>query len=163
MRIGTVGETSPVSASCGTRALRSNRGTSLLGVVLWSSPGRRKAVVWCEDQQSLAYLRDDSALESGAGWPTAGDIVEVDFATETAPEGELRVVTRLRQQPGRALVAAHMPAVPPPPLWVTGPGMSENSHRGAPRGRRGDSSDDSGDGAATKKAPGGTKRPTVEK
>ena len=93
----------------------------MLGVVLWSSAGRRKAVVWCEDQQSLAYLRDDSALEPGGAWPTAGDIVEVDFATESAPEGELRVVTRLRQQPGRALVAAHLPAAPPPPLWPPWP------------------------------------------
>ena len=109
----------------------------MLGVVLWSSPGRKKAVVWCEDQQSLAYLRDHSALDPGGAWPTAGDIVEVEFATETAPEGELRVVTRLRQQPGRALVAAHLPAAPAPPLWVTGPGMGGNKPASGPRGTDG--------------------------
>lgn len=88
----------------------------MLGVVLWSSDRRRKAVIWCEDQQALAYLRDDAVISGD--WPEAGDIVEIEVATETAAQGDLRVVTRLDHQPGRMPVAPHLPSTPRPPLWI---------------------------------------------
>ena len=90
----------------------------MLGVVLWSSDRRRTAVIWCEDQQALAYLRDPQAVVSGATWPEAGDIVEVEVTTENDAQGDLRVVTRLDHQPGRMPVAPHLLSSRPPPLWM---------------------------------------------
>lgn len=90
----------------------------MLGVVLWSSHRRRKAVIWCEDQQALAYLRDDAVISGG--WPEAGDIVEVEVMIETDAQGALRVVTRLDHQPGRMPVVPHLPSSPRPPLWIAG-------------------------------------------
>lgn len=83
---------------------------------MWSSQRRQRAVIWCEDQQALAYLRDPAIVTQG--WPEAGDIVQVEVATETVEQSDLRVVTRLDYQPGRMPVAPHLPSASPPPLWM---------------------------------------------
>ncbi|MDO5704497.1 MAG: hypothetical protein Q4G49_05395 [Paracoccus sp. (in: a-proteobacteria)] len=51
----------------------------MIGVVVWSSSDREKAVIWCEDQGALAYLqgRENLAMP-GMGWPEAGDLMELE-------------------------------------------------------------------------------------
>ncbi|MDO5632705.1 MAG: hypothetical protein Q4G22_12840 [Paracoccus sp. (in: a-proteobacteria)] len=51
----------------------------MIGVVVWSSADREKAVIWCEDQGALAYLqgRENLAMP-GMGWPEAGDLMELE-------------------------------------------------------------------------------------
>lgn len=58
----------------------------MIGVVVWSCKERQKAVIWCEDQASLAYLQGSENLHSGPGWPQPGDLVELESETI----GELR-------------------------------------------------------------------------
>ena len=53
----------------------------MIGVTLWSSAGKEKAVIWCEDHAALAYLQGRDNLAPGNGWPEAGDLVELDCET----------------------------------------------------------------------------------
>lgn len=50
----------------------------MIGVVVWSSKDREKAVIWCEDQASLAYLQGQSNLSNQDRWPEPGDLVELE-------------------------------------------------------------------------------------
>ena len=54
----------------------------MFGVVLWSDPQERKAVIWCEDHGDLAYF--DESLS--CGWSDlsldAGDLVSFDVHTD---------------------------------------------------------------------------------
>ncbi|WP_299962190.1 hypothetical protein [uncultured Roseobacter sp.] len=50
-----------------------------MGVVLWSDPSDRKAVIWCEDQGDLAFLNaGDDAWHSGSFFD-AGDMVQFEM------------------------------------------------------------------------------------
>ncbi|SIQ31003.1 hypothetical protein SAMN05421641_10652 [Paracoccus thiocyanatus] len=51
----------------------------MIGVILWSSPAKEKAVIWCEDHGALAYLQGRENLFSRQDWPEAGDLVELEF------------------------------------------------------------------------------------
>ncbi|WP_185968473.1 hypothetical protein [Paracoccus sp. M683] len=53
----------------------------MIGVVVWSSAERQKAVIWCEDQGALAYLHGSQHLAQGADWPAAGDLLELECET----------------------------------------------------------------------------------
>lgn len=53
----------------------------MIGVVVWSSAERQKAVIWCEDQGALAYLQGSDMLTAGTAWPVAGDLLELDSET----------------------------------------------------------------------------------
>ncbi|WP_199260056.1 hypothetical protein [Paracoccus binzhouensis] len=53
----------------------------MIGVILWSSPAKEKAVIWCEDHGALAYLQGQENLVTAEGWPEAGDLVELEFET----------------------------------------------------------------------------------
>lgn len=50
----------------------------MIGVVVWSNAAREKAVVWCEDQASLAYLQGRTDFRDAENWPEPGDLVELD-------------------------------------------------------------------------------------
>ncbi|WP_347266990.1 hypothetical protein [Paracoccus sp. (in: a-proteobacteria)] len=50
----------------------------MIGVILWSSPAREKAVIWCEDHGALAYMQGCESLAFPANWPQAGDLVELE-------------------------------------------------------------------------------------
>lgn len=50
----------------------------MIGVVVWSSRQREKAVIWCEDQGALAYLQGRDALLNQNFWPEPGDLLELD-------------------------------------------------------------------------------------
>ena len=58
----------------------------MIGVVVWSNAEREKAVIWCEDHASLAYLQGRENLAHAACWPQPGDLVEL----ETRTVGNLR-------------------------------------------------------------------------
>ena len=59
----------------------------MIGVVVWSSADREKAVIWCEDQGALAYLQGRENLSADELlWPEAGDLLEL----ETELVGPLR-------------------------------------------------------------------------
>ena len=50
----------------------------MIGVIVWSSEEREKAVIWCEDHASLAYLQGRDNLQNKAVWPGPGDLVELE-------------------------------------------------------------------------------------
>lgn len=50
----------------------------MLGVIVWSNENREKAVIWCEDQASLAYLQGRDNLLDRELWPVTGDLVELE-------------------------------------------------------------------------------------
>lgn len=53
----------------------------MIGVVVWSSLERQKAVIWCDDHGALAYLQGPDHLSDGCPWPEAGDLLELDCET----------------------------------------------------------------------------------
>lgn len=53
----------------------------MIGVILWSSPAKEKAVIWCEDHGALAYLQGRDNLAFDCDWPDSGDLVELEFET----------------------------------------------------------------------------------
>ena len=54
----------------------------MIGVVVWASELREKAIIWCEDQATLAYLQGRDNLASRlAPWPQPGDLVELHTET----------------------------------------------------------------------------------
>ena len=72
----------------------------MFGLVLWSDPKRRKALIWCEDQSDLAYFdgADDGEEQTQAdGWDTSavlnvGDALLFDICQN----GQMRRATNLR-------------------------------------------------------------------
>lgn len=58
----------------------------MIGVVVWSSGSREKAIIWCEDQATLAYLQGTANFAGPGEWPQPGDLVEL----ETRTVGNLR-------------------------------------------------------------------------
>lgn len=53
---------------------------NMFGVVLWSDPVDRKAVIWCEDQGDLAFYRHADATQDLM--LEAGDWVQFDLETQ---------------------------------------------------------------------------------
>lgn len=53
----------------------------MLGVVLWSDPQERKAVIWCEDHGDLAFYQCEQAPTDSAFAMDAGDLVQFDVDT----------------------------------------------------------------------------------
>ncbi|WP_375173154.1 hypothetical protein [Pseudooceanicola sp.] len=54
----------------------------MFGVVLWSSHEDLSAVIWCEDHQDLAILRQSAITPDLAQMPEAGDLVSFDIKEE---------------------------------------------------------------------------------
>lgn len=75
----------------------------MIGVIVWSSGDREKAVIWCEDHAALAYLEGRNNLTNPAVWPRPGDLVELD--SEMA--GQLRHARRVALISDREY--AHLP------------------------------------------------------
>ncbi|WP_422050321.1 hypothetical protein [Shimia sp.] len=63
----------------------------MLGLVLWSNPKRRKALIWCEDQRDLAYFdgaeEGENASQFGTGdtsvVPVVGDMLIFDICSRS--------------------------------------------------------------------------------
>lgn len=64
----------------------------MIGVIVWSSAAKQKAVIWCEDQGALAYLHGSDNVTGRPGWPEAGDMVSL----ETELRQELRHAFNVR-------------------------------------------------------------------
>lgn len=87
----------------------------MIGVVLWSDRSRLKAVIWCEDNGALAYLRDSIDFRE-AKWPETGDIV----AFRPEAEGELRLAREVQQMPGHCDLHTRLaPRAPGRPVRLT--------------------------------------------
>ncbi|MEM6303075.1 MAG: hypothetical protein AAF744_00030 [Pseudomonadota bacterium] len=56
----------------------------MFGLVLWSDPGDRKAVFWCEDQGDLAYYEAPMADAPDRAFFDAGDMVRFDVTAHEA-------------------------------------------------------------------------------
>ncbi|SNR24326.1 hypothetical protein EYF88_01630 [Paracoccus sediminis] len=69
----------------------------MIGVVVWSSADREKAVIWCEDHAALAYLQGRDNLSHAACWPQPGDLVELESEI-VGPLRHARRVTMLSEQ-----------------------------------------------------------------
>ena len=55
----------------------------MYGVILWSDPNVRKAVIWCEDHGELAYYEaPDHAFASAETFFDPGDYVQFDFSVD---------------------------------------------------------------------------------
>lgn len=54
----------------------------MYGVVLWSDPDERKAVIWCEDHGDLAFYTECGAAALDAPALDAGDLVQFDMTVE---------------------------------------------------------------------------------
>lgn len=54
----------------------------MCGVVLWSNPADRKAVVWCEDQGNLAYYAAADHPDCRGVSLDAGDLIEFELTEE---------------------------------------------------------------------------------
>ena len=63
----------------------------MYGVVLWSNPDEGKAVIWCEDQGDLAYMKP-GGLGPDPVLIEAGDLVELELSNST----EVRCVSSAR-------------------------------------------------------------------
>lgn len=61
--------------------MTTRKGSPMIGVIVWSSEAREKAVIWCEDQASLAYLQGRNSLTDPMRWPEPGDLVELECET----------------------------------------------------------------------------------
>lgn len=64
----------------------------MIGVVVWSSAEREKAVIWCEDHAALAYLQGRADFDLRLAWPEPGDLVEL----QTEMLGKLRHARQVR-------------------------------------------------------------------
>ncbi|MFB9225120.1 hypothetical protein [Paracoccus cavernae] len=64
----------------------------MIGVIVWSSAVKRKAVIWCEDQGPLAYLHGLDNVLGGDEWPVTGAMV----ALESEVRNELRHAFNVR-------------------------------------------------------------------
>jgi hypothetical protein len=61
--------------------------TAMYGVILWSDPDVRKAVIWCEDSGGLAYYEaPDDPRSIPQEFFDAGDYVEFDMTDDVAPQ-----------------------------------------------------------------------------
>lgn len=66
----------------------------MIGVIVWSSAAKAKAVIWCEDHGALAYLHGLENVSGADGWPQAGDMVilETELRNELRHAFNVRVV-----------------------------------------------------------------------
>ena len=77
----------------------------MIGVVVWSSADREKAVIWCEDHAALAYLQGRENLTNAAHWPQPGDLVELESEVVGALRNARRVTMLSEQE------FAHLPGL----------------------------------------------------
>lgn len=56
----------------------------MIGVVLWSDPWDRKAVIWCEDQGDLAFLNASAEARATDAFFDAGDLVQFDMEIDAS-------------------------------------------------------------------------------
>lgn len=75
----------------------------MLGVVLWSDSSDRKAVIWCEDQGDLAFVKPTDEVLRADDFFDAGDLVQFEM--------EVSQSTRVAHNP-RLVIEKAGPALP---------------------------------------------------
>lgn len=84
----------------------------MIGVVVWSSADKEKAVIWCEDHAALAYLQGRENLANPGFWPQPGDLVELESEI-VGPLRNARRVSLLSEQEYAHLPGILRSSVPP--------------------------------------------------
>ena len=111
----------------------------MIGVVVWSSADKEKAVIWCEDHAALAYLQGRENLTSPVWWPQPGDLVELDSEIIGALRNARRVSLLSEQEyadlPGM-LRASATPAEPQLRIISSNPQLDARDQLAAPSGLR---------------------------
>ena len=64
---------------------------SMMGVLIYISADRGRAIIWCDDQGPLAYVRGDKLLLDGDSGVSVGDCVRFDARTD----GDFRIARGL--------------------------------------------------------------------
>lgn len=67
----------------------------MIGVILWSDPEDKKAVIWCEDHGDLAFLSSPDNTHLPDRFFEVGDMVEFDISTRR----NLRLAHNTKQLP----------------------------------------------------------------
>lgn len=77
------------------------QGRSMIGVILWSDPTEKKAVIWCEDHGDLAFLSRPDAVHLPDMFVDVGDVVEFELrATRNTRQVEsVKVLSGARAAP----------------------------------------------------------------
>ncbi len=57
-------------------------GEDMFGVVLWSDPNQKRAVIWCEDHGDLAFFNGDGVDPTQALVMDPGDLVQFDLCED---------------------------------------------------------------------------------
>ena len=74
----------------------------MYGVILWSDPDVRKAVIWCEDNGALAYYEaPDEPHKASQTFFDAGDYVEFEMSEDRGPRRVVNAQTLLTAQSPR--------------------------------------------------------------
>ncbi len=71
----------------------------MYGVVLWSDPQKRQAVVWCSDHGDLAYVQSRDCMDAEGDLPKAGTSCVIEFHNQNG----LRVCKKLTPMTEEAL------------------------------------------------------------
>lgn len=79
--------------------MKNVKSVSMFGVIIYISPDRHRAIIWCEDHGPLAYVRADKTLRDEAQALAVGDCVRFSARTD----GDFRV--------GRGLEPVSLPPV----------------------------------------------------
>ena len=73
----------------------------MIGVVLWSDPTEKKAVIWCEDHGDLAFLSRPDAVHLPDLFVDVGDVVEFELraARKTRQVESVKILSGARAAP----------------------------------------------------------------
>lgn len=102
----------------GGAKVKEDEGMPMIGVVVWSNSSREKAVIWCEDQASLAYLQGRENLLGPDLWPEPGDLLELDC----------EMIGNLRHARSVSVLSEHCCPQLPELLRQSGNAQNDESH-----------------------------------
>ena len=73
----------------------------MIGVILWSDPTEKKAVIWCEDHGDLAFMSQPDVFGLSDAFVDVGDVVEFDLRTKrtTRQVENVKILSEARAAP----------------------------------------------------------------
>ena len=85
----------------------------MIGVILWSDPSEKKAVIWCEDHGDLAFLSRPHTSDLPDAFVDVGDVVEFELRAKrnTRQVENVKILSGARAAP---LVQELKSAMPEP-------------------------------------------------
>ena len=86
----------------------------MIGVILWSDPAAKKAVIWCEDHGDLAFLSRPETAGLPDVFVDVGDVVEFDLLAQrnTRRAENVKLISEARGAPAVSQLRATHQAVP---------------------------------------------------